>query len=408
MYGRRHYFQNTKRKKGRRKRFLLPLFGLLLCGLLFAGCGKGDRPFSETAAGSALSDHISGELELRYATQFSVSLCDDGYRILSIRDGLQYLLIPDGKEGPPAWMTEEEAGQYTQVQLPAKKIYLAASSAMDLFSELDALSSVAMTSTKAADWGLPEIREQVEADTIHYVGKYNAPDYEALLEEEIDLAVESTMIYHAPQVKEAIEDLDIPVMVERSSYEKDPLGRLEWIRLYGILLEKENEADAFFEDVCAQLDDILGEASDPEDRPRVAFFSINANGAAIVRKPGDYITRMIEMAQGRYALDALTVDEENALSTMQLQMESFYEQAVDADIFLYNSTIEGDLKTRSQLIEKSEILADCKAVREGNVWCTNKNVYQRSAGICDMILEMYAIFHGETEDISFHYFHLLS
>lgn len=35
-------------------------------------------------------------------------------------------------------------------------------------------------------------------------------------------------------------------MVERSSYEKHPLGRLEWIKLFGILFGKQQQADDYF------------------------------------------------------------------------------------------------------------------------------------------------------------------
>ena len=47
------------------------------------------------------------------------------------------------------------------------------------------------------------------------------------------------MIYHTPEVKERLEEFGIPVLVERSSYESHPLGRVEWIKLYGVLLGKE-------------------------------------------------------------------------------------------------------------------------------------------------------------------------
>ena len=53
------------------------------------------------------------------------------------------------------------------------------------------------------------------------------------------------MIYHNPEVKEKLEDLGIPVLVEMSSYESHPLGRLEWIRVYGLLTDREKEADEF-------------------------------------------------------------------------------------------------------------------------------------------------------------------
>lgn len=57
---------------------------------------------------------------------------------------------------------------------------------------------------------------------IAYAGKYSAPDYEKILSSDCGLAVESTMIYHTPEVKEQLERLGIPVLVERSSYEGHP------------------------------------------------------------------------------------------------------------------------------------------------------------------------------------------
>ena len=38
--------------------------------------------------------------------------------------------------------------------------------------------------------------------------------------------------------------LDIPMLIDRSADEKDPKGALEWLKLYGVLFGKENEADA--------------------------------------------------------------------------------------------------------------------------------------------------------------------
>jgi hypothetical protein len=184
-----------------------------------------------------------------------------------------------------------------------------------------------MTSTEAKDWAIPEIRGAVGSDKIRFIGKYSAPDYEALIEDEADIAIESTMIYHKPQVKEAIEELGIPVLVERSSYENDPLARLEWIKLYGLLFGREDEAEAFFDDAVAKVSSV--DTASVKETPSVAFFSVNSAGAVVVRKPGDYITKMIETAGGRYALDGITPEEDNALSTMNMQMEAFYEARIE-------------------------------------------------------------------------------
>ena len=46
-----------------------------------------------------------------------------------------------------------------------------------------------------------------------------------LVDEDCDVAIESTMILHTPKVQEMIENLGIPVFIDRSSYEMHPLGR---------------------------------------------------------------------------------------------------------------------------------------------------------------------------------------
>ena len=96
---------------------------------------------------------------------------------------------------------------------------------------------------------------------IEYAGKYSAPDYEAICDADCDLALESTMIYHTPKVKEQLERLGIPVLVERSSYESNPLGRMEWIKLYGVLTGKEEQAEALYDEQLDALAPILDQPS---------------------------------------------------------------------------------------------------------------------------------------------------
>ena len=331
------------------------------------------------------TESVQADISVRtpvYATQYSLKEFPSGYIEIAIEDGLKYLLIPEGMPEPDEGEISGLSG-YTRIHQPVNRVYLAASSAMDMFDALDCLERVRFTSTQEQDWSLPHVREAMASERLDYIGKYNAPDYEAILEEDTDLAIESTMVYHSPEVKEELAALGVPVLVERSSYEHDPLGRLEWIRLYGLLLGKQAEADAFFDEAVGELSEELGEPeSSPEaDPPTVAFFSISDSGYATIRKNGDYITRMIEMAGGRYVPADEVPEEENALSTMNIQMEQFYEDAADCDILIYNSTIRRDIQTTEELLDRSGVLEDFRAVSEGRVWCTNKNVYQQSTGI---------------------------
>ncbi len=371
----------------------LPLFVLLLC-LLLAGCGQ--HTTSQQTAWDNLQFDYS--LKLTYADQFAVDYYQGGYAKITIGGTDTYLLVPEGAAVP-----DQLPDTVTVLQQPLDSIYLVATSAMDLFRELDALDAISLSGTDAAGWYIPQAQQAMEEGRITYAGKYSAPDYEVILSQDCDLALESTMIYHTPEVKEQLEKFGIPVLVERSSYESHPLGRIEWLKLYAVLLDKEETAEAYFSELTDKLSPVLEQ---PNTGKTVAFFYITSNGAANVRKSGDYIAKSIELAGGQYIFSDLASEDGNALSTMNMQMEAFYAGARDADILIYNSAIDGELQTMDQLFAKSSLLKDFQAVKTGNVWCTGKNLFQESLGLGDLITDLHTILTAdESENLQLTYLH---
>ena len=191
----------------------LPLFVLLLC-LLLSGCGQ--HTTSQQTAWDNLQFDYS--LELTYADQFAVDYYQGGYAKITIGGTDTYLLVPEGAAVP-----DQLPDTVTVLQQPLDSIYLVATSAMDLFRELDALDAISLSGTDTAGWYIPQAQQAMEEGRITYAGKYSAPDYEVILSQDCDLALESTMIYHTPEEKEQLEKFGIPVLVERSSYESHPL-----------------------------------------------------------------------------------------------------------------------------------------------------------------------------------------
>lgn len=337
-----------------------------------------------------------GNMELKYAEQFSVEYYENDTSLVSINDGRQYLIVPPENEIP-----EDVPDSVTVIKQPVENIYISASSSVDLFNGINSLDSIYAVSTARKDWSLPYMQEAMDSGKILYVGKYSSPDYEMLLSGECGLAVESTMIYHSPEIMELLESQNIPVIVERSSYESNPLGRMEWIKLYGLILGKEKEAEDLFNEESAVIENI---ESNGNTGKTAVFFYITSNGSVNVRKTGDYISKMIELAGGNYILSAESLNvEENALSTMNMQFETFYALAKDADYIIYNSTVDGELNTLDQLIEKNSLLADFRAVQNGNVWCTDKNMFQQTTAMAEVISDFNKIFSESSEDTEFIY-----
>lgn len=365
---------------------------VLLC-VLFAGCTNNnlEPDTNETPLQTLGSLNFTSSMPLSYAEQFTVDYYDSDYALVSISDGTRFLLVSEGAKRP-----ENLDSDIVVLQQPVTDVYLTATSAMCLFDALESLDSITMSGTRAKYWYIENAKMAMETGEIAYAGKYSEPDYEMILASGCKLSVQSTMISHAPEVKEKLIDLGIPVLVDQSSYEPHPLGRTEWIKLYAVLLGKSDLAESLFADQVGRMDAVLDQAHTGKS---VAFFYISSSGYAVVRKPGDYVTKMIELAGGTYVFNYLG-DPKKATSTVNMEMEEFYRTAKNADCIIYNSTIGGEVQTIDELIQKNHLLADFLAVQTGNVWCTKQNLYQDMTNIGVMTAEMHQVFAANNEELS--------
>ena len=369
------------------KKFLICLITSVILLTFVCPVQAAEKENTHTEIKGLTFDH---SMELTYAEQFSVDYYKDGYALITIVEEGQFLVVPEGKEAP-----EDLDPKIAVIQKPVENIYLVETSEMNLFCALDALDHISLSGTDADGWYIEEAKKALENGSISFAGKYSAPDYELILDKKCSLAVESTMIYHTPEVKEKLEQFGIPVLVEHSSYESHPLGRTEWLKLYAVLLDKEKEAEQLFQQQAEKLEKIQDSRNTGKT---VAFFYINSVGAANVRKSNDYVAKMIDLAGGEYIFRDLG-EKDNALSTMNMQMEEFYASAKDADYIIYNSTIDGELTDISQLLAKSSLLGDFKAVKDGNVWCTEQNLFQETLELGTMIEDIHTMLTSEDETL---------
>lgn len=372
-----------------RKKYGKLIVCVFLMGLLgLGGCGS---PSSASMGTSEETDGLSslqlqGSMELQYAENFSVDYYEGGYELLTtIPDSKQYLLVPEGAE-VPVGLDEE----ICVLQEPLDDIYLVASGVMDMFASLDAVDQIRFSGQKQENWYIQKAKDAMAAGELIYAGKYSKPDYELLVSEGCDLAIENRMITHSPEVVEMLESFDIPVMIEYSSYEQHPLGKVEWVKFFGVLTGKEAEAEAAFAEQAEILETV---SNDEKTGKTVAFFYVTSNGLIQVRQSTDYIPKLIELAGGRYIFDDLE-DSGSGRSTLNMQIEDFYAGAKTADILIYNSSIDGGVNTIDELIGKCNILKDFKAVQDGQVYCTTNDMYQQSMAVGYLLQDMHEVLTG--------------
>ena len=318
-----------------------------------------------------------------------------------------------------------DALELTVLQQPLTTTYVAASAVMAPLCDLGAVSQIRFSGLREEGWYVDEARTAMKAGSMLFAGRYSEPDYETLLREGCDLALESTMIYRSPEVIEKLSALGIPVYIDYSSYEPHVLGRLEWIRVYGALFGHEEEAQQWYQTerdriraIQKDAETSSGEASQSgksaeksetktsrnskneasstetssgragtdttaDQRPTVVYFYVNSSGQIQVRQPHDYIPELLELAGARYLAPDMSSLSGSRKSNVTVSLEDFYSSCKDADYLIYSATLDRPLSSIQELLGKNALFVDFKAVKEGHVYTTDKDFYQLSDRMAD-------------------------
>ena len=327
-----------------------------------------------------------------YAECYRIHRYERDATVISIDDGRNYLLLPENEDVP-----EGISSDISVIKKPLSNIYLAASGSMCHFDSIGAANLITLSGTERDDWYIDSAIEAMDQGKMVYGGKYSAPDYEMMLDKDIHLAIENMMILHVPKVQERLESLGIPVFIDRSSYENEPLGRLEWIKIYGLMTDREDAASSYFDEqkeLVSKLDKsgISGK--------KVAVFALNSNHQIATRKENDYLAKMINEAGGIY-LSPETIEKDSLSTQMTISLEAFYAYAIDADILIYNGTIQDAPETIDELISMDNLFGSFKAVKDKNVWYTDKSLYQFANKTGTIISDLNGVICRDEKETSF-------
>ena len=315
------------------------------------------------------------------------------YQLLETAGGLHRYLIVPSEANSANKEKKGDALELTVLQQPLTTTYVAASAVMAPLCDLGAVRQIRFSGLREEGWYVDEARAAMKEGTMLFAGKYSEPDYETLLREGCDLALESTMIYRAPEVTEKLNALGIPVYIDYSSYEPHVLGRLEWVRVYGALFGHEEKAQQWYQ---TERDRIRAIQKDAEkSSPTVVYFYVNASGQIQVRQPNDYIPELLELAGARYLAPDMSGLSGSRKSNVTVSLEDFYSSCKDADYLIYSATLDRPLSSIQELLGKNALFADFKAVQEGHVYTTDKDFYQLSDRMADFAEDVRRMLQGQ-------------
>lgn len=269
---------------------------------------------------------------------------------------------------------------------------------MTMLRALDSIDKATIVTTPLNGWYVDDVIEKMENEEISFVGDNNSPDYELIQAANPDLILlTGSQSENTLKMIDMLDTLDIDWIGMTIHMENDPRGRLEWVKFMGALLDKEAEAEAFFEKELARITEIENNTEEStEAKPKVAYVRITDDGYTVKNK-GDYSVKMLEIAGGNYIFSDLNPDKDG---TLKISAEEFYKVAENVDILIYEN-MGAFVGNMEQLMEKGEHLDGIKAIREGRVWVTKQNYWQSADKTGEMIEELRDIFltpHGELEE----------
>lgn len=347
-----------------------------------------------------------------YAKLFCAAKYPQGWILVTLYDGQQFLVTPQADE-EASKVLEEVSSKDNNIQLVngyPTRLYVAGSACFHYLRALEALSDVRFASRKADEFRPGPVQEALTGDQITYMGKFNTPDYETLVKDKCDFVEETAQVKYHPEVMEKWASLKIPALMDLSTYESHPLGRAEWIKVYGFLLGKEKEANEYF--AKQEALSLENAALAPTDQ-KVIYFHVNSKKQVRLRYPGNFVDQLITMAGGTNLYTEENKDLPEKLQKMlsnhdgmanfmsddskyfSLDQESFFQTAKDVNCLLYNSTSSVELKDLKDLEERVPLISQFKAYQNHNIWCARKYAFHETDRMGEKIAEVRKILEAK-------------
>lgn len=272
------------------------------------------------------------------------------------QDTLRYVLLPKGVTVP------ESFEKLPVIHIPVENLFVLSTTHVALTEALDANVVIKGVSNiqHICDTSL---RRRTEAGEILEVGGEGNLNMEAIIAANPDVVMASGMQSAMFRKFNVLLQANIPVLVNSEWLESTLLGRAEWIKLMGALLNKEAEANAHFDAVFQEYQRLQALAATVDDSDRKSVINgIPYKGTWYVAGGNSYFANLLKDAHARYHW----ADTETT-GSLSMDFESVYPIALEADFWFPGEFIN----TKEGLLAKDARFADFKSVQTGDVFSNN-------------------------------------
>lgn len=352
---------------------------LALTVWLLSACGGAGG----TASASAEGDTIA----LRHSS--NLSLIDYGtYTLAQLRNPwdttkvLHTYILVDKEEALPEALPEG-----TLVRTPLSKAVVYSSVHCSLLKDFGALGSIGgVCDLKYIR--LPEIEEGCRNGSIVDVGDGMNPDIEKIIDLHPDAVLLSPFENSGGYGR--VEKLNVPIIECADYMETSSLGRAEWMRFYGMLFGKRQQADSLFAAVERDYN-ALKELVKPVSYAPSVMCDLKTSSTWYTPGGKSSIARIYADAGANYIFG-----EDTNSGSLPFPFEVIFERGQQADFWLIRYNQPAD-KTYSELEKEFAPYAGFRAFKERNIYgCNTARVpfYEEAPFHPDWLLkDLIKIFH---------------
>ncbi len=323
------------------------------------GCVEDAEPGDELFPEQAEIEHAS-----------NVSLTYEGtYKVLEVDapgggDPTPVVLLQCGAPEPDL---DGDLAEASVIEVPVERAVTATTTNLPHFDLLDAVDALA--GIGRADFVTTDaVREAAEEGELAEVaGPDDEPELETVVEADPDVLIMDGFGPAALEDVDRYRDAGIPVALNADFAEQDLLGRAEWIKVTGALLNAEAAATEAFDEIAAEVEALreqVDEVAD-DDRPTV-LLNEPFEGTWFAPAGDSYQARAIDEAGGDYVFaDA------DGTETLELDLETVLDEAADADVWLQAGSVMGTL---DDLLAVDERLGELDAFEDEEVWAFDRGM----------------------------------
>jgi len=283
-----------------------------------------------SCSNSGHDDNNSGFLSANsYARRFKLEN-KDGYKLLTIINPWQgaddveysYYLIKRGMEVPA------DVDPDRIIQIPVEKIICMSTTYLPMLAQLDETDAIRGISGSYLVYDR-EISSRLGKREIYDVGYEDNINKELILKISPDIVMTYGVGSESSGYLNKLRELGVMIMFNADYLEEDPLGKAEWIKVFGALFCKDDLAAEIFSEISKKyitLKEFINNNID--SRPKV-MLGLPWKDTWFISPGNSYISRLISDAGGEY----LWADVESDVS-MPFGIENVYIKAVEAEFWI--------------------------------------------------------------------------